>query len=145
MNQGLLSVDEALERLLSGASPVTESERVPTLEGSGRVLAGPLRSGMNVPSLDNSAMDGFAVRLADLADAQPRLRVAQKIFAGSVGKKLEPGTAARIFTGAPIPEGADAIVMQEQTAVEGENVVVKHKPAAGEWIRRVGQDIKAGD
>jgi molybdopterin molybdotransferase len=144
MNQGLLSVDEALERLLSGASPVIESERVSTLEASGRVLAEAQPSAMNVPSLDNSAMDGFAVRTADLAAAAPRLKVTQRIFAGSVGQPLQPGTAARIFTGAPIPQGADAVVMQEQTAAEGDEVTVKHKPAPGEWIRRVGQDIRAG-
>ena len=145
MNQGLLSVDEALERLLSGAQPVTESERVSTLEASGRVLAEPQPSAMNVPSLDNSAMDGFAVRTADFGGEAPRLKVTQRILAGSVGRPLQPGTAARIFTGAPIPEGADAVVMQEHTAAEGDEVTVKHTPAAGEWIRRVGQDIRAGD
>jgi molybdopterin molybdotransferase len=144
MNQGLLSVDEALERLLAGARPVTESETISTLEASGRVLAEPVRSGMNVPSLDNSAMDGFAIRTADLKGAGTKLRVGQKIFAGSVGQKLEPGTAARIFTGAPIPEGADAVVMQEETALEGDHVVIKATPSAGEWIRCVGQDIQEG-
>jgi molybdopterin molybdotransferase len=144
MNQGLLSVDEALERLLACARPVAESETVSTLDASGRVLAEPVHSGMNVPSLDNSAMDGFAIRTADLKGAETRLRVGQKIFAGSVGQKLQPGTAARIFTGAPIPEGADAVVMQEQAATDGDEVVIKATPSAGEWIRRVGQDIREG-
>jgi molybdopterin molybdotransferase len=148
MNQGLLSVDEALERLLAGATPVTESESVPTMEAAGRVLAEPLRSTMNVPGLDNSAMDGYAVRVADVSGDGARLRVAQRIQAGAVGKPLEPGTAARIFTGAPIPKGADAIVIQEECEpvreADGDHVVLKRKPAAGEWVRRVGQDIRAG-
>jgi molybdopterin molybdotransferase len=145
MNQGLLSVDEALERLLAGATPVAATEQVSTMEAAGRVLAEPQRSGMNVPSLDNSAMDGYAVRMADLAGAEPRLRVAQRILAGAVGRPLEPGTAARIFTGAPVPAGADAVVMQENCATEGDSVVIKRRPAPGESIRRVGQDIRSGD
>ena len=144
MNQGLLSVDEALERLLAGASPVSETERVPTMDAAGRVLAEPQRSTIDVPSLDNSAMDGFAVRLADLKAAETKLKVSQRIFAGAVGQALQPGTVARIFTGAPIPAGADAVVMQEETSLEGDEVTVKHKPAPGEWIRRVGQDIRSG-
>ena len=145
MSQGLLSVDEALERLLSGARPVSDIERMPTLEACGRVLAEAQRSAMNVPSLDNSAMDGYAVRLADLSVDEPRLRIGQRILAGSVGQPLEPNTAARIFTGAPIPVGADAVVMQEHCASEGEFVVIKKKPSAGQWIRRIGQDIRSGD
>ena len=121
MNQGLLSVDEALERLLAEAKPVPEVEEVPTLEATNRILARAQRSTMDVPPMDNSAMDGYAVRIVDGA----KLRIGQKIMAGSVGKPLEPGTAARIFTGAPIPPGADAVVMQEHTAIEGEHVVLK--------------------
>lgn len=143
--KGLLSVDEALERLLAGAMPVADVETVSTLDACGRVLAEAQHSTMNVPSLDNSAMDGYAVRVADMSGDKPRLKIAQRIFAGSVGNKLEPGTAARIFTGAPIPEGADAIVIQEDTTAEGEQVIFNCKPAAGEWIRRVGQDIHAGN
>src|SRR5256885_4551604 len=107
MNTGLLNVDEALEQLLAGARPVAETETVPTLSATGRVLAAAQRSTMNVPPMDNSAMDGYAVRLADLKGPEPRLKVSQKIPAGSTGKPLAPGTAARIFTGAPIPAGAD--------------------------------------
>jgi molybdopterin molybdotransferase len=140
MNQGLLSVDAALARLLAEARPVAELEEVPTLEATGRILARAQRSTMDVPPMDNSAMDGFAVRTSD----GERLRVTQKIMAGSVGKPLEPGTAARIFTGAPIPPGADAIVMQEHTATEGDHVVLKKKPKPGDWIRRVGSDIRKG-
>jgi molybdopterin molybdotransferase len=143
VNKGLLGVDEALARLLAGARPVAGIEEVPTLEATGRVLARAQRSAMDVPPMDNSAMDGYAVRLADLQDRNS-LRVAQKIMAGSVGKPLEPGTAARIFTGAPIPPGADAVVMQEQTAIEGEFVSIKDKPKPGDWVRHVGSDVKKG-
>jgi molybdopterin molybdotransferase len=145
MSKGLLSVDEALERLLAGARRVTETESVPTLSAAGRVLAAAQRSTMNVPPMDNSAMDGYAVRLADLKGAEPRLRVAQKILAGAVGGPLAAGTAARIFTGAPIPPGADAVVMQEHCVAEGDQIIVKKIPASGEWVRLVGSDIRKGD
>ena len=140
MNQGLLSVDDALVRLLAEAKPVAEVEEVPTLDATNRILARTQRSTMDVPPLDNSAMDGYAVRTNDPS----RLKVAQKIMAGSVGKPLAPGTAARIFTGAPIPPGADAVVMQEHCAVENDFVVIKKKPKPGEWVRRVGSDVKKG-
>ena len=140
MNQGLLSVDDALARLLAEAKPVTAIEEVPTLEATNRILARAQRSTMDVPPMDNSAMDGYAVRIKDL----PRLKVSQKIMAGSVGQPLEPGTAARIFTGAPIPQGADAVVMQEHCTVEGNEVLVKKTPKPAEWIRRVGSDVKKG-
>lgn len=140
MNQGLLSVDEALERLLAEAKPVADVEDVSTLEATNRILARAQRSTMDVPPMDNSAMDGYAVRIQDF----PKVKVAQKIMAGAVGTKLEPGTAARIFTGAPIPPGADAVVMQEHTATEGEHVVLKKKPTPGEWIRRIGSDVRRG-
>ncbi|HUQ76577.1 MAG TPA: gephyrin-like molybdotransferase Glp [Burkholderiales bacterium] len=140
MNKGLLSVDEALEQMLAGAHPVREVEDVPTLEATRRVLARAQRSTMDVPPMDNSAMDGYAVRVADGL----QLRVAQKIMAGAVGKPLEPGTAARIFTGAPIPPGADAVVMQEHTNIEGDRVTLTKKPPAGQWIRRVASDIAKG-
>lgn len=145
MNKGLLSVDEALEVLLAGAQPVTEVEQVPTLESSGRVLAKPQTSTMDVPPMDNSAMDGYALRLADVKAPDARLKVAQRIMAGAVGQPLAAGTAARIFTGAPIPPGADAIVMQEFCATEGDAVVVKKIPKPGEWVRLTGSDIRRGD
>src|SRR5438309_11683082 len=115
MNPGLLSVDDALRLLLSKARAVVDIEEVPALEATGRVLARAQRSTMDVPPMDNSAMDGYAVRIADGL----KLRVAQKIMAGAVGHPLQPGTAARIFTGAPIPPGADAVVMQEHCTVQG--------------------------
>ncbi|MGH8692375.1 MAG: molybdopterin molybdotransferase MoeA, partial [Burkholderiales bacterium] len=136
----MLSVDDALARLLAEAKPVAEVEEVPTLGATNRILARAQRSTMDVPPLDNSAMDGFAVRIGDGA----RLRVAQKIMAGSVGTKLEAGTAARIFTGAPIPPGADAVVMQEHCTLENDFVLIRKNPRPGEWIRRVGSDVKKG-
>jgi molybdopterin molybdotransferase len=140
MNKGLLSVDEALEQMLASAHPVREMEEVPTLEATHRVLARAQRSTMNVPPMDNSAMDGYAVRIAD----GPKLRIGQKIMAGAVGRALEPGTAARIFTGAPIPPGADAVVMQEHCTVEGDTVTINRAPARGQWIRRTASDIARG-
>jgi molybdopterin molybdotransferase len=141
MSKGLLSVDEALAQLLSAAKPVAGVEEVATLDATGRVLAKPQRSTMDVPPMDNSAMDGFAVRVAD---AGRKLSVSQRIMAGSVGKPLEPGTAARIFTGAPIPPGADAVVMQEFCTVEGDQLSIQKIPAAGEWVRRAASDIAKG-
>ena len=143
MNKGLLSVDEALAHLLAGAAPVAEVEDIPTLAAAGRVLARPQSSTMDVPPMDNSAMDGYAVRLADVT-VDGKLKVAQRIAAGSVGKPLEKGTAARIFTGAPVPPGADCIVMQEFCEVENQEVRVRKLPKAGEWIRRTGSDIRKG-
>jgi molybdopterin molybdotransferase len=144
MNKGMLSVDEALEVLLAGAKAVSEIEQVPALEASGRVLARALASTMDVPPMDNSAMDGYAVRASEVSAPETRLKVAQRIAAGEVGKPLAAGTAARIFTGAPIPQGADAIVMQEFCAVEGDSVVVRKVPKPGEWVRRAGSDVRQG-
>jgi molybdopterin molybdotransferase len=89
-------------------------------------------------------MDGYAVRAADCASGASRLPVSQRIPAGSVPQPLAHGTAARIFTGAPIPPGADAVVMQEQCALDGDAVIVRHRPEPGEWVRRAGEDIRAG-
>jgi molybdopterin molybdotransferase len=144
MNQGMLSVDEALAFLLAGAHPVAETEDAATLAASGRVLAKAQFSTLNVPSADNTSMDGYAVYAADCASGEARLPVSQRIPAGSVPQPLARGTAARIFTGASIPPGADAVVMQEQCVQEGNAVVVKHRPAPGEWVRCVGEDIRAG-
>ena len=139
-----MSVDEALATMLSGARAVAEVEELATLEATGRVLARAQRSTMDVPPMDNSAMDGYAVRLADVKAAGTRLRIAQRIAAGSVGQPLEPGTAARIFTGAPVPAGADAVVMQEYCSQEKDLVSMKKIPEPGEWIRLAGSDIQAG-
>ncbi|MFD2367364.1 gephyrin-like molybdotransferase Glp [Pseudoduganella sp. GCM10020061] len=142
----LMPVRDALDTMLSAARPVEDIETVPTLEANGRILAQALHSTIDVPAADNTQMDGYAVRAADCAGGGATLRVAQRIPAGHVGAFLEPGTAARIFTGALIPEGADAVVMQEQCelSADGASVTVKHTPAPGEWIRRRGEDIRAG-
>ena len=140
----LLSVREALDLLLAAARPVAQVEPVPTLGANGRVLAEDQRATIDVPSADNTQMDGYAVRAADCAEGGATLKVSQRIPAGAVGHELAPGTAARIFTGALIPPGADAVVMQEQTEAVGESVTISHAPRPGEWIRRKGEDIRAG-
>ncbi len=144
MNKGMLSFDEALAQLLAGARPVSEVEPVDTLAACGRVLAAPQYSTIDVPPLDNSGMDGYAVNRADLPEPGVRLPVSQRIPAGSVGTPLQRGTAARIFTGAPVPPGADAVVMQELCAHEGNAVAINHLPREGENIRRAGEDIRRG-
>jgi molybdopterin molybdotransferase len=140
----MLDYEEALARLLAGAVPVAATETVPTFAAAGRILAAGLRSTLDVPPLDNTSMDGYALRCADVPAAGTQLAVAQRIPAGSVGHTLAPGTAARIFTGAPLPAGADAVVMQELCAIDGGTVTVNHVPHPGEWIRRRGEDIAAG-
>jgi len=140
----MLTVEEALFRLLDGAQPLTAVEDVDTFDAAGRVLAAPLISSVAVPPLANSQMDGYAVRSNDVTVAGARLRVTQRIPAGQIGQALAPGTAARIFTGAPVPPGCDAVVMQEATALDGDVVTINEVPAPGQWIRRAGLDIEAG-
>jgi molybdopterin molybdotransferase len=140
----MLSVEQALARLLAQARRITDSEAVPTLAAHGRVLAAPVVSDIDVPPMDNSQMDGYALRCADVAAAPTTLPVAQRIAAGHPGQPLAPGTAARIFTGAPVPAGADAIVMQEAATVAGERVTINEVPTPGAWIRRAGFDVKRG-
>ena len=141
----MLSFDEALALLLSAARPVDEVRSLPTLAADGRVLAEAQHATQNSPPLDNSAMDGYALRVADVTAPGVCLPVSQRIPAGSVGTTLRPGSAARIFTGAPIPAGADAVVMQELCEHGEAGVVVKHLPKPGENIRRAGSDINVGD
>ncbi|MFH0129019.1 gephyrin-like molybdotransferase Glp [Variovorax sp. VaC1] len=146
----LMPLDEAITVLLAKAEPKLPAESVVTFEADGRVLAQDLVSGLTVPPRDNSAMDGYAVRVADCAAPGAELVVAQRIPAGTVGTPLAAGTAARIFTGAQIPEGADAVVMQEDTTAmpqEGGlgSVRIAIVPAAGQWVRRAGEDVASGD
>ncbi|WP_229423530.1 molybdopterin molybdotransferase MoeA [Massilia frigida] len=141
----MLSVREALDFLQGAARPVLDTEIVQTLGANGRVLAAAQVSTIDVPSADNTQMDGYAVRAADCASGAATFTVTQRIPAGTVGKPLAPGSAARIFTGAMIPQGADAVVMQEQCEAGPDNTVtIRHAPEAGEWIRRAGEDIEAG-
>jgi len=146
----LMALDEALASLLAKALPKLPAESIATFDADGRVLAQDIVSALTVPPRDNSSMDGYAVRVADCAAPGAVLQVAQRIPAGTVGTPLAAGTAARIFTGAQIPEGADAIVMQEDTqAVPQEGTLgavrIGIVPAAGQWIRRAGEDVAAGD
>ena len=140
----MLSFEQALERLLAAAQPVAEIRSQPLTAAAGRVLALAQRSTVAVPPLDNSAMDGYAVRCADVTAAGVRLPVSQRIPAGTVGTALQPGTAARIFTGAPVPAGADAVVMQERCEHGEGGVVINHVPRPNENIRRAGEDIAPG-
>ncbi len=144
----LLPLDEALQRLATAAAAhrITETEPVSTFDARGRVLAAAVRATIAVPGADNSAMDGYAMRAADVPAAGTVLPVSQRIAAGHVGQALQPGTAARIFTGALVPAGADAVVMQEQCEpVEGGAAVrVNTVPAAGLAIRRRGEDVAEG-
>ncbi|HNB64380.1 MAG TPA: molybdopterin molybdotransferase MoeA [Rhodocyclaceae bacterium] len=144
MSSTLRSYEDVRDALIALARPVVETEVLPTAEALGRVLADAVVSPLEVPPLDNSYMDGYAVRIADLPAPGTRLPVSQRIPAGSVGSRLQPGTAARIFTGAPIPAGADAVVMQEFCSPDGDGVVIDHLPRPGEWIRRAGEDIARG-
>ena len=140
----MLSVDQALARLLEGAVTVSDEEIVPTIAANGRILARAQASTIDVPPADNTSMDGYAVRAVDAASGNAALRVSQRIPAGHVGQPLEPGTAARIFTGGLIPPGADAVVMQEQCSLVDGIVTVNHAPKSGEWVRRAGEDIRTG-
>ena len=145
MQSGMLTVDEAMTQLLGRAKVLNEVEEIDTLRALGRILAASQASQLTVPPLDNSAMDGYAVRMTDLnSDGTTRLLVSQRIAAGQVGLPLAAGTAARIFTGAPIPPGADAVVMQENCTIEDTHVLVNYLPKSGESIRRAGEDILAG-
>jgi molybdopterin molybdotransferase len=139
----LLDFDSALDQLLALAHPLAGQIDLPTAQAHGRVLAQDQISNLDVPPMDNSQMDGWAVRRADLL-AGGELTLSQRIAAGSVPSPLLPGTVARVFTGAMIPPGADAVVMQEQARLEGERVSFEAIPEPGEWIRRAGEDIRRG-
>ena len=145
VRQPLRPLDEALAELLAMALPLADLETVSTFDADGRVLAEDLISALDVPGHDNSSMDGYAVRSADLATSDV-LQVTQRIPAGSYGLALEPLAAARIFTGAPIPPGADAVVMQEDTEALTASASVRllTVPKAGQWIRRQGEDVARG-
>ena len=142
----LKSLDQALSELLAHAQLLAGTEQVSTFEADGRVLAQDIVSALHVPPQDNSSMDGYAVRCADVREAGAVLRVTQRIPAGHHGQPLQSGEAARIFTGAPVPAGADAIVMQEDCEAlnEGAQARVNAVPQAGQWIRRAGEDVTRG-
>lgn len=141
----LISVDEALARLLGGVAPL-ESERVPLDRANGRILAEDLAATRTQPPFPASAMDGYAVRAADIATVPATLTVIGEApaghgFSGTVG----PGQAVRIFTGAPVPEGADTILIQENATRDGDRLTATEPAAAGRFIRPAGLDFSAGD
>jgi len=143
----LMALDVALSDLLARVVPLSGVETVATFEADGRVLASDLVSGLQVPPQDNSSMDGYAVNAADVTEAGKVLAVSQRIAAGHAAEPLRPGTCARIFTGAPMPAGADAVVMQEDTREVGGNLHAVHidaVPASGQWVRRAGEDVTRG-
>ncbi|MCX5508167.1 molybdopterin molybdotransferase MoeA [Pseudomonas sp. BJa3] len=142
----LMPVEEALERLLALAekAPIAETEHVALAEAEGRVLAHELVAGLDLPPWPNSAMDGYALRLADW-QGEP-LRVTQRIFAGHAPGPLEPGTCARIFTGAPLPEGADCVEMQENTEVLADGRVrFLESLSLAQNVRPKGQETRVGE
>ena len=150
------ALDDALDELLGHARILANTETVSTFDADGRVLAQDVVSSLRVPAHDNSAMDGYAVRCADVTQSGAMLQVSQRIAAGNNGKPLRAKNAARIFTGAPIPPGADAVVMQEDCDIVngligqgGSQVVlgdvrVNAVPQPGQWIRRAGEDVQQG-
>jgi len=146
----LIALEEALERLRAGTAPhaFTAPETLSTFDALGRVLAQDVASMLDVPPEDNTSMDGYALRAADVPAAGTVLPVTQRIPAGVPGHPLQPGSAARIFTGGQVPAGADAVVMQEQCeAVPGDAlgaVRVNVVPRPGQWVRRRGEDVKHG-
>ena len=142
-NDPLLSYDEALNQLIgqiTNEPGIIESVLMPALNS---VLAQDIFSDINVPPLAMSSMDGYALNSEEVSDNTP-IVVSQRIPAGKVGTKLEPGTAARIFTGAPIPEGADSVVMQERVEVTGQTIKLETTPPRGQNVRPIGNDIKSG-
>ena len=143
-NAGLMPLESALEQMLNRIQPLTDTETLPLAQAFGRILAEDVASPLDVPGFDNSAMDGYAVRLADLAANRP-LPVAGKAFAGQPFSGEWPaGTCVRIMTGAPVPDGCDAVVMQEETQQAEDGVRFTSPAAAGQNIRRRGEDIAAG-
>lgn len=140
----LIPYDEALEQLTAGIESRTRVVERPLLEAGGAILAESIEAEIDVPGCAMSSMDGFAINTADLTEAETRLSVSQRIPAGEPGSALSPGSAARIFTGAPIPDGADAVIMQEQVEVDGDSIRFNQHPDPGNNIRPAGNDIRRG-
>lgn len=141
----MLSVDQARAAMVAAAVPLRESERVHLSEALGRILAEDVCSPLDVPGYDNSEMDGYAVNSGETSEGGASLPVSQRIAAGHPGMPLAAGTAARIFTGAPMPEGADAVVMQEECEVEADRVRIDRLVSPGENVRPRANDIASGD
>jgi len=142
----MLSVEEAIASLLQHAQPTTSTERIALQDAANRVLAADITSSINVPGFDNSAMDGYAFNSHDIEQAQAQgLEITQRIPAGTTGTPLQSRSTARIFTGAPVPEGADTIAMQEICRTENNHMILEKPVTAGANIRPCGNDIAAGD
>ncbi len=141
----LMPVERAQAALLDQASCVGDVEEIALSDAAGRVLASSLTSPIDVPGFDNSAMDGYAIAFRPARTAPTQYEVTQRISAGSSGTRLAPGCAARIFTGAPVPPGADAVVMQEQVHDSGDFIRIEREVRAGENIRSRGNDIARND
>lgn len=137
----LLDFDEARERLVSQATTLTPIKTVSLLDAAGHVLRSSVVSPMAVPGFDNSAMDGYAICPNDPNASHHTLTVSQRIAAGYAGTALKPGEAARIFTGAPVPEGTFAVVPQEDTRTEGDHVTIDRVVQAQNYVRLRGEDI----
>ena len=141
----MISVAEALDRILADL-PAAAAETVGVGEAAGRALAEDVRARVTQPPLDLSAMDGYAVRAADVAAAPATLKVVGEAPAGGAyGRRLEAGEAVRIFTGGPLPEGADAIVIQEDAERDGARVTVREGAPKGRYVRPAGLDFRAGE
>ena len=138
------AVDDVLADVMGRVRPLVDTEILSLLDARNRFLAEDIRSPVDVPPADNSAMDGFVFRYGDVAMNVP-LDVSDRIAAGHPGRSLEQGTVARIFTGAEIPAGADTVVVQEDTRRVGEMVVITEMPGSGDNVRPCGQDVKKGD
>ena len=139
----LMPLDEALTLLTDSAVTITDEESVKLDDALGRVLSKGVSSAINVPAWDNSAMDGYAVRYIDIINHE-QLPVSQRIPAGTRSLPLQPGSAARIFTGAPVPEGADTVIMQEIIKRDGDSIQLDGEASEGSNIRRAGEDIQKG-
>lgn len=153
-SKGLMPLEDAWAWLAAQAHPKPGVEGVHTFAADGHVLAQDVVAALNVPGFDNSAMDGYAIRVADVAQAVKAgqaLPVSQRVAAGQIAQALQPATAARVFTGAPLPAGADAVVMQEHVSLQdvGEAcplgaIRLHDVPVSGQWIRRCGDDVQSG-
>ncbi len=142
----MLSVDDAIAELLRYVHAVTAIEHVPLQNANGRVLATGISSPIDVPGFDNSAMDGYTLHTRDLGLAQTTgLAITQRIAAGSTGTALEPGSCARIFTGAPVPQGANTVAIQEVCRIENNRLFLDQDLHEQENIRPRGNDIATGD
>ena len=140
----LTPIDEAISILLNSLPAIEEIESTPLTDCVGRVLAEDFTAPLDVPPHTNSAMDGYALRSEDVKFLPVTLYISQRIIAGSVGTRLESGEAARIFTGAPLPEGADCVAMQENCRVTGNKVEILKTANSGENLRLMGEDITKG-